>query len=1384
MQLLSQNLLVQEYLFYMYDSLSKNPNILSYDAALYSIDIPSCLNVLEECASCVSDSYCGFCSESGFCLFQNNCTRLSECPNTWSNEITCPEISRIAPFRGSSNGGTAVIASSNIADIPLVLSVANCNWDGDTIPATVSNGNIICTSPEAGSGGNNYLSIFVETPNCTGPYPFGISQPFSYYNCSSATNCVSCNAIGTECGWCYSEGVCSSKNECPLDKTEDNWKQGGSCPYQIDISPEIAESGEIVIQVTNLLEELTYGCLFEGGPLSVRVDAIKPVTKSVTKSNSTISNLWDVTCEVPLGYFRNVLVQVLVRNNLNQWISYTLSSSPLMLYDCSLVQSCGDYLVTNCSNPPFSGDCPEILNVDKKYIQIGSGFTDIMVTLSGITPSATLICDWDYSSYTSTVSVTGPDAISCSIPDTEIGPHSLRISSSDGLQLTGGYTITIFACTEISTCDKCTEYGCQFCGNYISGSCVSNCSGTTLTECVGIERVINPSDDILGGSEIVIEYSGTFSLDFYCSFINIDTGEEIKTEISQVSGNNVSCVAPQVDFPGSTIYKMGFGGYNNVITELYDFEYYDCGEFTNCEACHFSRDLYGYSKCGWCEGSCKSCEDAVCSEIISSVYSFGELVIEVTFIEQDLKYSCAFTDSNGNVFLTDEDKVNVTETTVICPVPSSLSYSIHRVNLEVNGVPYFTSSIEFEYPNCGVTETRCTDECFFNPLCSFCLDDNSCKLSGDCSISFSDSCPVVNKVEPNYTSLIVEQPFNVSVYVSGFNLTTETQGELGCFINGISSGYVLDDNTMLCEINPVTFTSRETPEVQIIHSKGDSTVSISKSSVKFSFVECSIEHVCSQEGDTCIDENNICGWCFDSSSSCTFQQDCPSGTKWLNNYTCPFISPTNANVSLAVEGQQFTLTGSNFVDHPYLLVEFFNFIVTKEVKYISDQELSVVLPERFDDNTTVNIRVFFGRSALSSVTIPLNVDDASVWIILVIAVLVLLGIVLLIILLRIFYFTKSEDPFAGLDIRPVEPHYESLVFPSEKKKILFVVPKDEFLDFEEALFHDPEMVLFRSFTESIGTEDQDKAAEAFVYLTEYLDTTYGFISFAIEQEIGITHDPATIFRGNSLASKMFKTYSRLIALPYVFNTIAYPVLELSALDQKKDINREDDAIELDMIDFDLEVDENKILEGMDRDTNTIYLKLVSSKIFQGIISSKNNIPSPLLNIFKLTKELIDEKFGEQDPDTLYYAVGGLFFLRFLIPSLFTPHVYGLLQEPPHPNTQRKLVLISKVIQSIANMSLPGKKEPFMESLTPFIQNNIPKIKLFYEDIMKGASTQDEPKVMDIPDSVRLNSLSNLWNMFKHKAEKVKAKLKETGNDTGIVDELMSKYSQFAEKKRK
>ena len=69
------------------------------------------------------------------------------------------------------------------------------------------------------------------------------------------------------------------------------------------------------------------------------------------------------------------------------------------------------------------------------------------------------------------------------------------------------------------------------------------------------------------------------------------------------------------------------------------------------------------------------------------------------------------------------------------------------------------------------------------------------------------------------------------------------------------------------------------------------------------------------------------------------------------------------------------------------------------------------------------------------------------------------------------------------------------------------------------------------------------------------------------------------------------------------------------------------------------------------------------------------------------------------------AVSGFIFLRFICPAIVSPENYGLIPHQLNPQQRRSLILISKVLQNLANGVRFGNKEAFMTPANSFLEEN-------------------------------------------------------------------------------
>jgi hypothetical protein len=351
-----------------------------------------------------------------------------------------------------------------------------------------------------------------------------------------------------------------------------------------------------------------------------------------------------------------------------------------------------------------------------------------------------------------------------------------------------------------------------------------------------------------------------------------------------------------------------------------------------------------------------------------------------------------------------------------------------------------------------------------------------------------------------------------------------------------------------------------------------------------------------------------------------------------------------------------------------------------------------------------------------------------------------------------FWYKKKYG--GGIRVRIVEPDYVLIAYGSDLDA-KFRLPEDGYAKLEDCLMR-PDFGMALALATFCPPTEQDTIAKSLVHVAYGNDPDFciDLINANCRVEINTCIQENTIFRGNSLASKMFKFYSRMVGIKYLFRAMARVIAELETLGRKEIKAKEDgkaaDAKDTSLLDMSMELDESKLAKGgdIDIDTNILQLKLTCQKLFSVIVkNSLREMPIEFRKIFQTINDAMMERFGSDD--AVYKAIGGFFFLRFVGPAITAPHVYGLLESPPNELTQRQLVLISKVIQSIANLQVPGKKEKYMEQLADFIENGIPKVKVFYNTIKTPTTDEHKLEYTDIgmPKEVKNNALASIWSFI-------------------------------------
>eukprot|EP01087_Luapelamoeba_hula_P014658 TRINITY_DN4339_c0_g2_i1.p1 TRINITY_DN4339_c0_g2~~TRINITY_DN4339_c0_g2_i1.p1 ORF type:complete len:943 (-),score=160.44 TRINITY_DN4339_c0_g2_i1:50-2878(-) len=379
-------------------------------------------------------------------------------------------------------------------------------------------------------------------------------------------------------------------------------------------------------------------------------------------------------------------------------------------------------------------------------------------------------------------------------------------------------------------------------------------------------------------------------------------------------------------------------------------------------------------------------------------------------------------------------------------------------------------------------------------------------------------------------------------------------------------------------------------------------------------------------------------------------------------------------------------------------------------------------------------------------------------------------LLLLLVFLILARGRRQEDSFYRINV--VEPDYTELAYGRMLQPHHAATKKQlPALQRLEMLMINSNFVFTQSLCENAKATEADGLAKIVTFIYAGHDQATGLVQHFTTREVESSNKEGTLFRANSMASKMFTTYARIVASAYVWFIFARAVAELDAMAHQSERDEEEGMMGQPSQNSSLlgpvvmEVDPTKMEEAADDKVNTLQLWLVAQKLFVALESSSNHVPTEVRQILRHVHDQVVQSFNEQ---AAHKAMGGFLFLRLLCPSLMAPQVYGLLPEPPHPTSQRQLILLAKVMQNLANDTLPGKKEHYMERLNEFITSNQDSLRHFYDGLIRRAD-EGPRNSSRVPQEVRTNAVVQLHKFITDNHDRVLAQLSQ--DDKQLADEL-------------
>jgi len=277
-------------------------------------------------------------------------------------------------------------------------------------------------------------------------------------------------------------------------------------------------------------------------------------------------------------------------------------------------------------------------------------------------------------------------------------------------------------------------------------------------------------------------------------------------------------------------------------------------------------------------------------------------------------------------------------------------------------------------------------------------------------------------------------------------------------------------------------------------------------------------------------------------------------------------------------------------------------------------------------------------------------------------------------------------------------------------------PTSPYAPLSALLFDDEDLRLALSLCGCLEISKVEKTMQMLIPLAIAHKKGLKLIDRCCRQEVAQTISLSTLFRRNSSSSVQMKLITKMMGGAYL-NFILRPFIVDMCSSGKN-----------------FEIDKDK-LPKKDKKTqqkqNIKNLKQGCENLLSRIVASLSSIPLVFRCICAILVSATSKKF----PDSEKIVVSGFFFLRYICPAIVNP---GSICPQLSPLQRRNLILVSKVLQNVANGVEFGLKENYLTPLNPFIRESQP---LYHSFISSLSSFTFTPSSSTDPPSKRSRSQS-------------------------------------------
>lgn len=218
---------------------------------------------------------------------------------------------------------------------------------------------------------------------------------------------------------------------------------------------------------------------------------------------------------------------------------------------------------------------------------------------------------------------------------------------------------------------------------------------------------------------------------------------------------------------------------------------------------------------------------------------------------------------------------------------------------------------------------------------------------------------------------------------------------------------------------------------------------------------------------------------------------------------------------------------------------------------------------------------------------------------------------------------------------------------------------------------------------------------------EFRNKALQLVKDVVEMEVNQAERQTDILRRNCVATKILSLFARSKGFQYLHLALGQFLENITKHKEDYVFKTEPDLLK-DYQDF------KDNVSNFDKCLNEIITSLSESVKF---------IPWEIREVCKTIQTTVESRY----PEAKESAISAFYFLRFICPALVSPEEEGLLENPPSKEIRKSLLMLAKIIQSIANGTTASIKISFISDRLSIIDEKGDAMMALLRDICSPES---------------------------------------------------------------